>query len=367
VYGYYPQGDLQHGEKTTVVSPVRYGTTSLDGPHFGLAHNTGYVFWSQTYFTGPEAGTTQAFFATFPIENPNRASREQLVSIPFEYTLEYETYDSSLLAGPRVRLPQGYFGGGTYVLQFTPNQNIADELVVGLYSRTGYLMRKVKGQVNALYFEDSSISSYQQLSFSSGNSTNPTILNDEGGYLYLTWLEKGELPGWAIYFASTSPAIVKNLSSITIDDVGRLSAEVAFSMLSSALLIPVALAWILPSSIGMVVISWVTSHIRQNPFFRKEFPILATILLSWGIKLLVIPGILYYVPFSAWIPFIPDWLEIPLCVIVPILILVLGWVLARKLLRHKPSITPYRFYLLYSVVDGFFTMAIYGVLIFIGF
>jgi hypothetical protein len=366
VYGYYPKGDLQEGEKTVVISPVIFGTTTLDGPHFGLDHVTGYIFWSLTYFSGPAAGTTEAFYVTFPIDNPQRASGEQRISIPFEYNLKYEVYEAGLHSGPRVHLPRGYYGGGTYLLQITPNQNVADELVVGLFSRTGYLMRDVRGQVNALYFMDSSVTSYQQLSFTSGYSSVPTILSDDSGYLYLTWLEKGQLPGWAVYFASTSPSIVKSLASLTTDDVGRLSAEVAFGMVTSALMIPVAMAWIVPSSVLMVVISWITSHNQRSGFFHDGFPIYLTIFLSWTIKVLIIPGILDYVPFSTWIPFVPPWLENPLRLIVPILILVLAWMAAKRMLRHKPSITPYRFYWLYSMVDAVLTMSIYGVIIVTG-
>ncbi len=241
------------------------------------------------------------------------------------------------------------------------------ELVVAIHARLAYLMRNRQSQVGAVFFRGGSPASYQQLSFTPASSTHPAIYSDESGQLYLTWLEKGELPGWAVYFASTAPDIREALNKLTSDDVARLAADTTFGLVSGALLIPLALVWIAPA---MIVLG-LTSVVRRPGEGLSGLGTMAGLTLAlmtlWGIKLGFLPGMLEHVPFSAWLPAIPSWLNSPLRLGVPVLIGGLSILVARYYAHRRVESSPFLFLIVYAVLDGVLTMAVYGGMVYAAF
>lgn len=74
------------------------------------------------------------------------------------------------------------------------------------------------------------------------------------------------------------------------------------------------------------------------------------------------PGIISYVPFSVWIPILPEsWKEL-LRIGLPILLGLLGFIVAYQHTFARKNYSPLFFFLIYGLVDGLLTIAIYGVL-----
>jgi len=86
----------------------------------------------------------------------------------------------------------------------------------------------------------------------------------------------------------------------------------------------------------------------------------------WFMKLVTLPGLKTwdYVPFSAWIPRIPENLTQPLIYGVPALIAVIALSVAYFNTYGKKDGSPINFHLLYCAVDTLLSCAVYGVLIY---
>ena len=368
IYGFYPGADLSRGHDEEVYAAQIYGTTVLDGPTLGIDKSHAYIFWSLTFFTGPEAGTSQAYYVHFPRANFAPVSRERLLSVPWSYNLAYESSESaSLNTGRRVPLDASFQGGGTYIIQMRPNARVAEEQAVVFQARTEYLMRKVQSQVGALYLSDGQPTGYQQLSFTPGQSSTPFLGSDAQGNLYLTWLEKGDLPGWAVYFASTAPGIRSQFSRMTADDVGRISADTLFGLATGALLIPVAIAWVLPSAIALVLVNRLFAAVRWQGQSAQVVTTGLGLAALWAFKIGFLPGMLTYAPFSAWMPFLPPEIFPLLRIFAPVAIALVALWIAIRYTWHVGEIPVLRVFLAYALVDGVLTMAVYGVLIYAAF
>ncbi len=367
-YGAYPSGTFEPGIAKIGASPLVPGTVIFEGPHLGLDLTHAYIFWSITHLSGEEAGTAETLFTYFPIGHPEVASIEQNLTVPYSYDLHYDERDSDAPpTGERVNLGDGFIGGGRYITQINPGPTVGEELVVAFHARLGYLLRKTQSQVSSVFLQDGDNHGYQELSFTSSFSSQPAIFSDEDGHLYLTWLEKGALPGWMVYFASTTPSLSDGLGGVTVDDVGRVSAEAVFGLLTGALLIPVAFIWIIPAMIVFVIFSRLLRSDEKATDTRGLLTLGFTLVALWVAKISVLPGMRDYVPFSAWIVFLPEWIRTPLLLGVPFLIAIVSLGLAWIISSREEEPTTYRIVVAYIIIDAVLTMAIYGVLIYAAF
>jgi hypothetical protein len=367
-YAAYPEGNFIPGRESNVVTPRIIGTTVMEGPKIGLGGQHAYVLWSLIFFSGEEAGTATTFYVTFPAGQPKFASTGSVLGVPYAYDLAHQEFpESSVKAGPRIPIGSMLYGRSYYVTQLDVNSVVEDELVVTMQPWMGYLMRKTKPQVTAAFFQNGEPVGYQILSFTPSNSTFPAIFSDGEHQLYTTWLEKGELPGWAIYVSGTSPDMKAVLDKLTSDDIGLLTADVVFGFLTGALLIPIGLAWILPS---MIVLSISTKVLKARDTLLSIGSIVSALLalfILWVVKLGVLPGMGDYVPFSAWIPIIPEWLSLPLRIGIPVLIAIFSMLVAWFILQRRKESSVFAFLLIYGALDSALTLGIYGVLVFAAF
>jgi hypothetical protein len=238
------------------------------------------------------------------------------------------------------------------------------ELALALRVDIEYLMRKQAAQVSTLFFRDGAPVAYQLLSFTPADSTAPAVTSDGAGRLYLTWLERGELPGFMVYLASTDPAIRASLARLTPQDAGLLAAETFFGLFSGILFVPFVLIWIIAP---LIVLGLASLFGRENTSLlgpRKLISLALALAAYWVSKVISLPGMREYVPFSAWLPFIPTWLNAPLMWGVPAVIAALGlWAAWYTIYRRGEGRSPIFFLLVYATVDGLLTVAVYGVVI----
>ena len=359
-YGAYPGGVYQQGQESSVLR-LRLGmATALMGPHLGLDQHQIYAFWTEVTRTGMEAGKVGAFYVHFPHGQASLASAARQWFVPPEYKLTYVSFpEGSLQAGDRVPLQPGAWGASD-VSDLAINPNQEQELGVAFRARVDYLRRKAQTQIGTAFFQDGDSAAYQLLSFTSANSTDPTIVSDDAGWLYVTWLERGSLPGFVVYFASTAPDIRASLNTLTGSDVARLGAETLFGLMSGALLIPFVLIWV----VVPILIVGLTSFIRGEEERLTSLGTLISLALAliafWMGKLVVLPDMWDYVPFSAWLPVIPSWLSLPMQLGVPLLIAGLALIVAWKYTYGRQRPSPLFFVIIYAAVDGILTVAVYG-------
>ncbi len=364
-YAAFPDGDYQPGQESLVHQPRLGMATFLLGPWLGLDDGTAYLIWAEQSRTGMEAGKVAALFINFPPGQPDLASPPRQLSVPPDYNLPYEAYaGENLNAGERVLLEAW---GTSHITDINTLSSQNGELAIAFRARVDYLQRKERDQVSVAYFQDGEPSTYQLLSFTSVDSQDPWIINDEEGNLYLSWLERGDLAGFMVYFATTAPDIQSTLKALTWRDLGQIGVETLFGLVTGALLVPIVLIWL----IVPVVLVILTSFIRKDEDSLTHAGTLISLGLSmvayWVGKLIVLPDMRNYVPFSAWIPFIPTWSFDLLRISVPALIAVLALRLAWELTYHRDRPSALYLLLLYAVIDGVLTTAVYGVIFFAAF
>lgn len=363
-YAMYAAGAYEAGQETAVYEPLLKTTDIMTGPWLGMDEQQVYIVWNISVRTGPEAGKILTEYLFFPPGQPALVSTHQPVIVPgvAELDYEYEPADG-LLSGDRV-LALDTYPRTTAVTDaglLATNQP-ASELVLAFDIIVPYEFRKERGQIGLLFLQNGSQNGYQLLSFTPDASVVPALISDDANQLYITWLERGELGGFQVYFASTAADIEQALSAMTWGDLRRISRDSAFGLLSGAALSPILVA--LWSLLPMLIV-YVTSILRRGePGRRVLIGTIISLLLAgavyWMVKLTTIPGIRTYVPFSAWIPGIPAWLQAVLQVGVPILTTLIGIAVAWYFTYRRNSESILNFLLVFVAVDGLLTMAVYG-------
>jgi hypothetical protein len=363
-YAFYPDGKVKAGEETIVQELVIGPTTQLTGPWMGLDGENVYVFWSIYIRTGMSAGDVRTEFVSFPY-GQGAMMPEVPFGIPRAYNLSYETSREELKAGSRFPLSPGY-RGATGMSDISANQKPSDELAVAFHAQVQYRWRKQRAQISAAYFDDQAIDSYQLISFTSTESRAPTLLSDQDGYLYLTWMERTSLPGFSVYVASTAPDLVTELVDLRSKDVWAIIGDTAFGMLVGAVLSPFAAAiWMI---VPMVLIA-LTGKLR--PGHHRLIGIIGTLVTLglalasfWVAKFATLSSMANFVPFSPWIPIMPQMWETPLRIGIPILIFLVSVLVAWNYTYRRNNEAPLYFMLIYIALDALMTMAVYGLLIY---
>ncbi len=363
-YAMYEGGVFEAGRETAVYRSQPRPSDIMTGPRLGMDNQHVYLVWNTSVRTGPEAGKTLTQYLTFPPGHPALFSGPQAIIVPGTSDLDYAYEpDDGLAAGQRV-LPIDVYPSTTAVTDaalLTTNQP-APEMAVAFDVLIQYEFRKERGQIGIMYLQNWQVNGYQLLSFTPNASVMPTIISDADGYLYLTWLERADSGGFQVYFASTAPDLVEALSGVTTGDLARISREAAFGLLSGAVLSPILVAlWTL---LPMLVL-FITSILRRGQPGKRVFvgtiiSLLLAIAVYWMVKLATIPSIRSYVPFSAWVPGIPVWLQAPLQIGVPIMTTLTGIAAAWYFTYRRKSDSILNFLFIFAAVDGLISMSIYG-------
>lgn len=364
-YAAYPQGRYQPDQAQEIAHPLASTSSVVNGPVLGLDANQIYVFWTIEVRTGMSAGSVQSSYVSFPPGQPPAPLYPQDISVPVAHELPYEpVVDAALQAGDRVLLEQTHLRLTGQVTSLTASRTSTPELIVAHRVRADYIMRKDAMQVATLFFHTGQPHSYQLLSFTAGDSRSPFILAGSDNNLYLTWLERGDVSGFLVYLTSTSPSIRQALSVLTQDDIARLAASTLFGFLSGMLLLPFALMWF-AAPLFLIAI---TAPLRSGADDWRDIRVLISLALAiagyWFSKLVFLPGLKDYVPFTAWIPLIPRSLYLPLQIGVPTLIALFALWVAKHFTYDRMRNSPLYFILLYISIDGVLTTAVYGVIIF---
>jgi hypothetical protein len=345
-----------------VVSP-RVGPTSvLQGPNGAVSGSTGYVFWSVIERTGLSAGAGSTRYVSFPLASPRLQAPGEYLRVPGAYHLPYQALGSTgFRTGERVPLPAPSLSGTNYIADAW-SLGTSDEAAVAVSTNAEYLRNKRELQVAVAYLRDGVAESYQLLSFTPAGSARPALVSDRDGRLYVTWLEKGEGAGFHVYFAGTSPTMVDAMQSLTGGDVIRVLADAAFGMLTGMLLAPLAA---LISVVAPLILLAITSFLRKDTDRilspGTAISLLISLIAFWYAKIAMLPSIGDYVPFSAWVPFLPAWSTGLLRYGVPALTAVVGVLVAWALTYRRDRRSPVYFMLVYAAIDGLITGAMYGV------
>jgi hypothetical protein len=332
----------------------------LTGPRLGLDLTHVYLAWSVEVRSGMSTGDLMASYMSFPISRLGVQRQVKSLRIPTPFDLPYEVVTGqgkSEVILAQADLPTT---GRVTDISFLPGQPA--QAMATFKAQVDYRRRKSQWQVGTLRFEEGSPSAYQLVSFTTAESAFPRLESDEEGFYYLTWLEGGSRESGPVYITSTNPGLRTALSRLTPGDVTQMAAESLFGMASGVILFWFPLIWLL----GSLIVLFLTSPLRREdePLLRPGtlISLLLGVGVFWVAKMFIFPNMFDYVPFSAWVPVIPAAWRDPLRLATPVLITLTALAIGLWFTYKRDQRSPLFFISIYGLIDGFLTLALYGVI-----
>ncbi|HJS30193.1 MAG TPA: hypothetical protein VJ768_11255 [Anaerolineales bacterium] len=349
-----PDGELAPAEGS-LISPIATGTgDTVFGPVVGRSDGWVYVFWSLLSRSGLRSGQATTSFASYPAgADAGDSDAEVIPIIPLEKP-PYGPYTGMF------SLTQLVPGAGTpfrsaYVYEPNPIKSELGELAIGISTEQA-LRQDLVVQVATLLFEDGEFKGYTFSGKTPGFSSNPFPAADSEGNLYIAWRDGSA--GEKIYLATTSPEMRASIDRIQAGDIVNTVLQGGIEGAATMLLFPLAIPWVVP---GFILLGlWKVFRDYESLRARSSWVVLVIALVLYEVtKILFLPTVLEYVPFSAWID-IPQGLSSPLRIVFPLLSLGAGIALA-ELNRRRRSQSTLLYYTIVVFTDLLITLAVYGV------
>jgi hypothetical protein len=281
---------------------------------------------------------------------------EQRLELVITQKPNFMTYDGPFAISrlAEVEIPYSNF---TYL----PSSPVTLEgQIVLAVSTPAELRYKVRQDIAMLLFDDGQIRGYQSVTATSSSSLSPNLAGDADGYLYITWLERSI--GNEIFFATTNPQASELLnqydwSEVTVSILGIIAEAITGLLLLPFMLLAFGLAFI-----AVFVTSRVASLLRLERL-KDLIGFISGAVVLWIVKLLFLPYIGSFVPFSSWLPEIPASLLIVYKVFWPLFILSASIFFSQLIVKRRdiPYLTT-RFGI-YAVIDITLTALIYGAML----
>jgi hypothetical protein len=137
-----------------------------------------------------------------------------------------------------------------------------------------------------------------------------------------------------------------------------------FGMLSGIFFVYYPLIWMIVPTV--VILATSRLQRRNGSVFKIGTVISLALAIAayWYSKIIWLPGILTYVPFSAWLPMMPDSWGPSLQIFVPAFISLISLYLAWRFTYKRENDSPFFLMLIFMAFDSLATMSIYGVIIY---
>ena len=332
----------------------------MDGPVIGINEGDVYLFWSILRQVGLEAGTAISEYLVFPVNEPAASSRGVIPILPVMEDL-YMPYQGSLALTQFVPAPPEDYMTTDYILDPQTLARPASGAQVVAVSANQVLRLDAYAQIALCFFEEGVYQGCTIGTRTTEISQNPIIALDDSDNLHLIWQE-GHV-GKRIYYATTSPEAKSRLDRVSLDDLPTLFLAGGMEAITGILLFPFAFPWM---AIGFVIMIGLRIARNDEDITQRLSQILLVVaLIAYQIsKLMLLPDILIYIPFSAWVD-VPDGVGSVLKILVPLIIIGIGIFAADWRRRRRQSDSPMSslgYYMTAVIVDTVLTLSIYGVI-----
>ena len=339
---------------------IKVGTGNrMDGPVIGSTLNHVLIFWSILRQTGLEAGTAITEYLVFPVGRSDQIKRDLVTVYPTEEGL-FQPFQGNLSLTEIIKPPAEDYYSTDFVYDPRVGRN-ENSLVVAVCA--GQAMR-LDSYVQVLIgvFEDGKYLGYTPATKTKILSQNAQIGMDNQGNLHLVWQDGNSAN--RVYYATNAPKAKSNLDQVAFSDLSNVLLSGGLEALTGILLFPFAFPWMI---VGLVIlIIWRLVQNDEDVTHTTSKILLGICLVIYQMsKILFLPDILVYVPFSAWVD-IPIGVGATLKIVVPVVIFMIGFGVAEWIRRNRlspPSSLMYYFFVI--LVDVVLTLAVYGV-IFLG-
>ncbi|MGD8855554.1 MAG: hypothetical protein PVG33_04430 [Chloroflexota bacterium] len=357
-YASYAQGELGLTKGVTVADRENI-IANIDGPVVGVGGDWVYILWSIFARSGLEAGNGWTEFVAFP--KSDYAAGDLVVPpatrvwMLTDEVQPYDPYDGAYALTQLVPAVTSPALSGDYILEPDPDVGRGNELAVAVAAKQLFRMDEVV-QMAVLLFKDGEFDGYQMAAKTDSFSLDGILQSDSAGNLYLAWREG---TGRQLYFAATQPALRSELNHLNQTDFVQALVGGGLEALTGALFFPLSLIWFVPG--GLLLGIWKLRRDDETiDDSASRILLIAAIVLYQGTKILFLPSIMTYVPFSAWLD-VPPGLGTLLRIMVPILSFALGILVAEWVRRRKEGASSLLYFFAVCGVDAIITLMVYGV------
>lgn len=327
------------------------------GPVLGLDSGYGYLVWAIEERIGLEAGIVTAWYAFFPLEKPQPTTPRRFV-LPAVEKPVYTEYESPYGYHHLMLLSADLPSGEQPIDMAATIDTQGEELPVAFRIYVDY-GRHRKFQIAMAVFKEGRLVGYQSAGKSRYPSSRPTLLADDKGNLHLAWLDSTGGGSTHLYYASTSPLVKAHLDRLTGEDLLSGAARMMDGFLFGFLLAP-SIALLLVPAFVWVFFCTAVIHFDDLGTRRGKIGLVVALLIYLVTKLLGLPSLLSYVPFSAWFPFLPSSISPLLMVGTPLFVSGGAAALAIWFLRRVESRRLLTALLLFTLPDALLTLMVYS-------
>lgn len=355
-YTAFANGQLATTIGTRLVDIELSPTDTLGGPELALTEDTGYIAWSRYIASGLESNTGRTDYVAFALDNPAPLAAPDRLSITTDEEQPYEPYEGAYALTVLAPPPPIISMGGNYTIQPDAAIGRGQEVAVVVSAEQDIRLNNFV-QMAVAIFKDGEFVGYEVAAKTEGLSQEGTLATDGDGNLHLIWREGAG--GRRLYYATTSPALRESLDALTSEDWLTAVFAGVFEGATGLAFFPLAMLWLLPG--GLILgIRQLRVEDETVSTLSAYFLLGISLILYQLTKLLVLPTVLTYVPFSAWIEIPVRW-EVPLRIIYPILSMVISIAVAEWFRRKRPATSTLLYFFIVCLVDVIFTLSVYGV------
>jgi len=355
-YTAFAGGQLVTAPGTRIEDIELQPADTLAGPVLGLAEDLGYLVWSRYIATGLESDTGRTDYVAFTLDNPVALAAPDRVSIMPVEEQPYEPYEGNYALTTLAPPPPVVSLGSNYTIQPSMAAGRGDEVAIAVATQQQIRLNDFV-QMAVAIFKDGRFAGYEMAVKTEGFSQEGSLAADTSGNLHLIWREGAG--GRRLYYATTSPTLKASLDSLTGEDWITAALSGLFEGATGIAFFPLALLWLLPGGLILGIRQLRVENETVSGF--SAYILLAISLLLYQLtKALVLPTVLTYVPFSAWIEVSPRW-ELPLRIGYPLLTFMIGLAAAEWLRRKRSSTSTLLYFFTAAMIDAVLTLGVYGV------
>jgi len=340
------------------ISSFNYAeSATYQAPVIGLDTETVYVVWSiQNMGGGLTPTAADTYYVAFPPGQPRYVDPTS-VKLPSEHRPAYEARTSAYGYTELAPLSQVIYGTD-FINAPSVVERRADDLpiVVSVIIESA---SKEFMQLAMTVFADGEPVGYQVANETQNASVLPTLIADADANLHLAWLDTAGFRTYKVYYATTAPETNEWLNRVTVEDVGRVAADVVWGVLSAIGFLPLTLIWNAPGLLWLVVF-YLFSHQEHLDELGAKIALGVAFVVYIAVKMLFLPGLL-----AGGTPFVyvvPDAVEPLMNTLIPILILVLALIgliiYLRRSTEEAPSLL--KAYLVFALMDSGLTAILYA-------
>ena len=355
-YTVFAGGELALASGTRIVDMELQPTDTLSGPVLGLTEDTGYLVWSRYIATGLESDTGRTEYVAFALDNPVALAAPGRLSIMPVEEQPYEPYNGQYALTSLAPPPPVVSMGSNYTIKPSVVAGRGDEVALSVATQQQIRLNNFV-QMAVAIFKDGRFEGYEMAAKTEGFSQEGLLAADAGGHLHLIWREGAG--GRRLYYATTNPTLKASLDSLTGEDWVMAAFAGFFEGATGIAFFPLAMLWLLPGGLILGIRQLRTDNETVSSF--SDYALLAVaFVLYQATKALVLPTVLSYIPFSAWIEVPISW-EWPLRIGYPLLSFMIGLGSAEWLRWRRPSTSTLLYFFTVAMIDAVLTLGVYGV------